>query len=99
MRKRKVERTISSGNKKSNASLLGGVPGGLGASTTMLVIAEDCERAASAMSSPTIRGTEETKAGCDSMTDGIGTCTLPMVKIVGCIMARRGRRWGELGGE
>lgn len=70
MRKRKVERTISSGKRKSNASLLLGCPGWFGLSATTLVIAEGCERTASTTSSLTIRGTEETRAGCDSTIDG-----------------------------
>ena len=83
MRKRKVERTISSGRRKSNASLFGGGPGWLGPSITTLVIAEGCEKTASAMSLSTIRGTDETRAGCDSTTDGDGVCVLPMVGSVG----------------
>ena len=72
MRKRKVERTISNGKRKSNASLLCGDPGWLGPSMATLVIGEGCEKAASAKSSLTIRGTDETRAGCDSTTDGWG---------------------------
>ena len=83
MRKRKVERTISSGRRKSNASLLCGGPGWFGPSTTTLVITEGCERTTSAMSSLTIRGTDERRAGCDSTADGYGICVLPMVKSVG----------------
>jgi len=78
MRKRKVERTISSGRRKSNASLLCGGPGWLGPSTTMLVIAEGCERTASATSSLTIRGMDETRAGCDLTADLYGIWGVPM---------------------
>jgi hypothetical protein len=82
-RKRKVERTISNGRRKSNASLFG-PPGWLGASTTTtLVIGGDCERTASAMSSPTTSGRDETMAGCDLMTDECGIGDSPMAGCVG----------------
>lgn len=68
MRKRKVERTISSGRRKSNASLFGGGPGWDGPSMTTLVIAGGCGRRSSVRSSLTASGMEETRAGCDSMT-------------------------------
>ena len=67
MRKRKVERTISNGRRKSNASLFGGGPGWVGPSTTTLVIADGCGRISCAMSSPTVKGMDETRTGCDSM--------------------------------
>jgi len=73
MRKRKVERTISSGRRKSRASLFWGGTGWFGPSTTTLVIAEGCERTVSATSSLTIRGTEGARAG-DLTTDGYGIC-------------------------
>lgn len=77
MRKRKVERTISSGRRKSNASLLCG-PGWVGPPATTFVIAEGCDRAISAMSSLTIRGADEARGSCDSTTDGYGIRILPM---------------------
>jgi hypothetical protein len=78
IRKRKVESTISNGRRKSKASLFGGAPGWTGPSTTTLLTAEGCDKTASARSSPTSRGTEETRAGCESMTDENGIWVSPM---------------------
>ena len=81
MRKRKVERTISNGRRKSNASLLGGGPGWSGLSASVFAIAEGCERSALATSSLRIRETDERRAGCDLTADECGICALPMAEV------------------
>ena len=68
MRKRNVERTISSGRRKSNASLFGGAPGWVGPSMTTLAIGDGRGKRICAMSSRTARGMDERRTGCDSMT-------------------------------
>jgi len=64
MRKSEVERTIGSGTRKSDASLLCGGPGWLGPFTNTLVIAEGCERTASATSPLTVREMDERVSRC-----------------------------------
>jgi len=81
MRKRKVERTISSGRRKSKASLFWGGPGWFGPSITTLVIVEGCEMTVSAMSSLTIRGTDGARAG-DLTTDEYRICVFMVGRVV-----------------
>ena len=77
MRKWKVERTISDGRRKSNASLFGVAPGWVGTSTTMLVAGGDCDKAASVMD-PLTR-IDERGEGCGWTRDEPAQGTYPPI--------------------